>query len=283
MDKIKRISFMPNILITGCSTGIGKHCAIRLLEDGWTVYPTARKPEDIKKLKELGFDAIKLDYAEPKSIKKCFETIAKKTNNEIDALFNNGAYGQPGAVEDLSTDVLRAQFEANFFGWHELTNLVLPLMRQNNYGRIIHCSSVLGWVTAPWRGAYNSSKFALEGLASTMRIELMGTNIHVSLIEPGPIESDFSKNALEKFLTHIDRENSVHAQVYESELKRLNNAGGINRFRLPPEAVYKKLNHALTAKKPKAHYGVTVPTHFMNIARKILPVSVVDKILLNNS
>lgn len=271
------------ILITGCSTGIGKHCAIKLHEDGWNVFATARNQADIDMLEKLGLNAIMLDYTDTASIKNCIETVLSNTNGRLDALFNNGAYGQPGAVEDLSRDVLREQFEANFFGWHELTNLCLPPMRKAGFGRIVHCSSVLGWVTAPYRGAYNSSKFALEGLASTMRIELKGTGIDVCLIEPGPIESEFTTNGLAKFLENIDQENSNYKEAYKKELTRLKSKGGKNRFRLGPDAVYDKLHHALNVSKPKAHYGVTVPTHLMNAARRFLPARVVDKILIKGS
>lgn len=276
------MKYQKNILITGCSTGIGKHCAIELSKEGWRVFATARKPEDLKMLEEAGLEALYLDYTDTNSIHKCFNQVIEKTQGRLDALFNNGAYGQPGAVEDLKTDVLRKQFEANFFGWSELTNLVVPVMRAQGYGRIIHCSSILGWVTSPWRGAYNASKFALEGLASTMRIELHGTGIHVCLIEPGPIKTDFSKNGKIAFTENIDIENSVHRKQYKAELKRLESGGGVNRFRLGPEAVYNKLHHALNVSKPKAHYGVTVPTHVMNIARRILPTRLVDKILLKS-
>ena len=271
------------ILITGCSTGIGKHCAIRLKEDGWHVFATARKSEDLEMLAGLGLTPLQLDYADSRSVQNCFAELVKETGGNLDALFNNGAYGQTGAVEDLSRAVLRNQFEANFFGWHELTNLCLPVMRDAGQGRIVHCSSILGWVTSPWRGAYNASKFALEGLASTMRLELSDTNIHISLIEPGPIESEFVPNCLEVFLETIDYENSVYSEIYKKELKRLNSRGGTNRFRLGPEAVYKKLDHALNAPRPKAHYGVTVPTHVMNVARRVLPTRMLDKILIRGS
>lgn len=281
MPKIMKT--MKNILITGCSSGIGKHCATTLSNQGWRVFATARKDEDLKMLADSGLEAIYLDYTDTQSIHACFETVMAKTDGKLDALFNNGAYGQPGAVEDLTTDVLRKQFETNFFGWHELTNLVVPVMRKQGSGRIIHCSSILGWVSAPWRGAYNSSKFALEGLASAMRIELEGSNIFVSLIEPGPIKTEFSKHALAAFLENIDRENTAHKARYEKELQRLNSGGGVNKFRLEPEAVYKKLDHALNAKRPKAHYGVTVPTHIMDIARRLLPTRMVDKLLLKNN
>lgn len=276
---------MRTILITGCSSGIGKTCAIKLKEAGWEVFATARKKADLEMLKNAGLSACYLDYTDNQSIHDTFNTVMNATDGRLDALFNNGAYGQPGAVEDLPTDVLRAQFEANFFGWHELTNLCVPVMRKQGHGRIVHCSSVLGWVTAPWRGAYNASKFALEGLASTMRIELKGTGIHVSLIEPGPIKTRFSENALEKFLENIAWENSVNRTTYDGELKRLRKqrSSSVGKFTLPPEDVYKKLDHALNARNPKAHYPVTIPTHFMNIARRFLPQSAVDNILIKNS
>ncbi|WP_075997311.1 SDR family oxidoreductase [Salaquimonas pukyongi] len=273
---------MAVILITGCSSGIGKHCAIRLQEDGWDVIATARRPGDIKMLREAGLNAVYLDYTQTGSISSAVEAALEKGGGRIEALFNNGAYGQAGAVEDISTDVLRRQFEANFFGWHELTNQVLPHMRKAGQGRIVHCSSILGFVPYRWRGAYNASKFALEGLASTMRLELRGSGIHVSLIEPGPIESKFTVNGLKHFEENIDIENSVHNKVYRKELKRLQSEGGVNRFRLPPEAVYEKLRHALTSARPRAHYHVTVPTKFMGVAKRLLPQSLIDRLLLKS-
>ncbi len=202
-----------SILITGCSTGIGWHCALRLKEDGWQVFATARTKKDIKRLNGEGLIGLHLDYCDEKSIHKAVDKVMKICDGKLDALFNNGAYGQPGAVEDLTTQVLRQQFDANFFGWHELTNLVVPIMRKQGYGRIVHCSSVLGFVPMAWRGAYNSSKYALEGLATTMRLELDGSGVHVSLIEPGPIKSKFGENGLQHFIDKIDREKSIHKLV----------------------------------------------------------------------
>jgi NAD(P)-dependent dehydrogenase (short-subunit alcohol dehydrogenase family) len=270
------------ILITGCSSGIGLHCAKRLKDDGWLVVATARNDKDLNMLRGLGLEAVYLDYSDEASIKSCFDETMGISDGALDALFNNGAYGQAGAVEDLSTDALRMQFEANFFGWHSLTNLVVPVMRNQGSGRIVHCSSVLGLVPFRWRGAYNASKFALEGLASTMRLELDGSGVHVSLIEPGPIESKFTINGISHFEKHIDRENSVHCIEYEDQLKRLNSGGGANRFRLGPEAVYKKLHHALNSKKPRAHYHVTVPTTIMALAKRFLPQSMIDALLLKS-
>jgi NAD(P)-dependent dehydrogenase (short-subunit alcohol dehydrogenase family) len=270
------------ILITGCSSGIGLHCAKRLKDDGWLVVATARNDNDLSMLRGLGLVAVYLDYSDEASIKSCFNETMGITDGVLDALFNNGAYGQAGAVEDLSTDALRMQFETNFFGWHSLTNMVVPVMRNQRSGRIVHCSSVLGLVPSRWRGAYNASKFALEGLASTMRLELAGSGVHVSLIEPGPIESKFTINGVSHFEKHIDRENSVHRIEYEDQLKRLNSGGGANRFRLGPEAVYKKLDHALNSKKPRAHYHVTIPTTIMALAKRFLPQSMIDALLLKS-
>ncbi|MGI9353251.1 MAG: SDR family oxidoreductase [Rhizobiaceae bacterium] len=274
---------MRSILVTGCSSGIGKYCADQLKREGWSVHATARTEVGLKMLVNKGLNAYHLDYSDQSSIHSAFNSVLNDTGGKLDALFNNGAFAQPGAVEDISTEILRAQFEANFFGWHELTNLCVPVMRKQGHGRIVHCSSILGLVPSPWRGAYNASKYALEGLASTMRLELAETGIHVSLIEPGPIKSRFSENALQKFLENVDRENSPHHKIYENELKRLGSGGGVNRFRLEPDAVYKKLDHALNAKNPRAHYGVTVPTHFMNFVRRVLPQGLIDKIILSGS
>ncbi|MCU0789479.1 MAG: SDR family oxidoreductase [Nitratireductor sp.] len=267
------------IVVTGCSSGIGRHCALRLAADGWRVFATARKPADIDALRSIGLDALHLDYADEGSIHAAFDDVMARTGGRLDALFNNGAYGQPGAVEDLVTDVLRAQFEANFFGWHTLTRLAMGPMRRQGSGRIVHCSSILGVIPYRWRGAYNASKFALEGLASTQRMELKGSGIFVSLIEPGPIESNFSQNAVEKFLANVDIDGSVHARTYRRHLARLNEGGGVNRFRLGPEVVYSKLKHALEARRPRPHYPVTLPTHFMFMARRLLSAGLLDRLL----
>ncbi|MGB7286110.1 MAG: SDR family oxidoreductase [Salaquimonas sp.] len=271
-----------SILITGCSSGIGLHCAKRLKEAGWLVIATARKPDDVAMLKGLGIEALHLDYMDTESIRDCFRRTLEITDGHLDALFNNGAYGQAGAVEDISTDVLRQQFEANFFGLHELTNLCLPVMRKQGSGRIVHCSSVLGLVPYPWRGAYNASKFALEGLASTMRLELAETGIFVSLIEPGPIESKFTSNGLAYFEANVDRENSVHKLEYQRQLERLKSGGGTDKFRLGPQAVFKKLEHALVSAKPRAHYHVTTPTIMMALAKRLLPQKMIDALLLKS-
>jgi NAD(P)-dependent dehydrogenase (short-subunit alcohol dehydrogenase family) len=267
------------ILITGCSSGIGYCVASGLQQRGYRVFATARRAESVDKLIAEGFESLQLDLDDSQSIQQAIDEILRRTGGELYAVFNNGAFGLPGAVEDLSRDAIRAQFETNFFGWLELTNLLLPVMRRQGYGRIIKNSSVLGFVTMPFRGAYNSSKFAIEGLSDTLRLELKGTNIHVSLVEPGPILSRFRTNALTAMQKHIDMENSVHSERYQAVLTRLNKEGPAVPFTLPPEAVLKKVIHALESRNPKARYYVTFPTYLFGYLKRMLPTKTLDKLL----
>lgn len=273
---------MKSILITGCSTGIGYHCARELHKSGYKVIASCRKNEDIARLSEEGLTCIKLDLADQKSIEEGFKTALDICDGHLDVLFNNGAYGQPGAVEDLLTDTLRAQFEVNFFAWHHLTNLAIKHMRSKGHGRIIHNSSVLGFVALPYRGAYNASKFALEGLTDTLRMELADTNIHISLIEPGPIASKFRDNAKQAFIKNISIEESAYHDNYRAQLNRLESQTAPQKFTLGPEAVLEKLLHAMNAEKPKPRYYVTFPTYFMGVMRRILSTRLLDKILIKN-
>jgi len=263
------------ILITGCSSGIGYRCAIGLKAKGWRVFATVRTQQDCARLQAEGLETIIMDYRNSASVQACVAQVKLQTGGQLDALFNNGAYGQPGAVEDISRAVMEEQFAANFFGWHELTATVLPMMRQQGSGRIINCSSVLGLVAMKWRGPYNATKFALEGLTDTLRLELRDSGIHVSTIEPGPITSRFVEHALEAFNRNVNREISPHREAYERQSARLNK-GGSAKFKLPPEAVLAKLVHALESPRPKAHYYVTTPTHIMGLARRLLPQRALD-------
>jgi len=270
---------LRTVLITGCSSGIGRVCALGLARRGWRVFATARREEDLWALRQEGLEALYLDYSEPDSIEACVKDVAARTGGQLFALFNNGAYGQLGAVEDLSREVLRAQFEANFFGWHDLTVRVLPLMRALGQGRIVQNSSVLGLVAMKWRGAYNASKFALEGLSDTLRLELRGSGIHVSIIEPGPIWSKFVDNALKHFQANIDVERSRYRDMYLKRMAKLKGQGRPNPFKLPPEAVLKKLVHALESPRPKVRYYVTLPTYVMATLKRLLPYRALDVIL----
>lgn len=267
------------ILITGCSSGIGLCVARGLAARGWRVFATARKPEDVDRLGSEGFDALPLDLRDSDSIARAMESVLERSGGRLDALFNNGAYGQPGAVEDLRREVLRAQFETNVLGWLELTNRVIPVMRRQGHGRIIMNSSVLGLVALPFRGAYNASKFAIEGLSDTLRLELRGSGIHVSLIEPGPIESRFRANAFEKLRANIDTEHSVWREKYQGAIRRLTKEGPAAPFTLPPEAVLAKVIHALEARRPRARYYVTFPTYLLATLRRLLPTRALDAFL----
>ncbi|MCG7757636.1 MAG: SDR family oxidoreductase [Nitrosomonas sp.] len=267
------------ILITGCSSGIGYCAAKGLQERGYRVFATARKRASVEKLLAEGLESFRLDLNDSNSIHFAFEETMRRTGGELYALFNNGAYGLPGAVEDLNRDALRAQFETNVFGWQELTNLVIPVMRRQGYGRIIQNSSVLGFVALPFRGAYNASKYAIEGLSDTLRLELKGSNVFVSLIEPGPIASQFRTNAVQALQKYIDIENSFHREKYQGVLSRLNKPGPAVPFTLPPEAVLKRVIHALEAEKPQARYYVTVPTYLFGILKRILSTRALDVLL----
>ncbi len=267
-----------SILITGCSTGIGYVCAKGMKQRGYRVFATARKPEDLKRLEAEGFEALELDYRYTASVQACAAEVAKRTGGKLYALFNNGAYGQPGAVEDISRAVLEEQFAANYFGWHELTRACLPMMRNNGVGRIVQCSSVLGLGAMKWRGSYNSSKFAIEGLTDTMRLELRGSGIHVVTLNPGPIESQFVPNARAAFERNVDLSTSNYKAEFERQRERLDK-GGSSTFKLPATAVLEKLILALEKPNPRAHYYVTTPTWLVAIARRVMPQSWLDAFL----
>jgi len=270
-------SKIRTVLITGCSSGIGLCLSHGLRSAGYHVFATARKEEDVTKLKKLGFDAFLLDLASSNSIKTAIYEIYQKTDS-LYALINNGAYGQAGALEDISREALEKQFQANVFGWHELTNLVLPSMKARNKGRVVYISSVLGFVAMPFRGPYVASKFAIEGLVDTLRLELKKTKIKLSLIQPGPIESKFRENAFLAFKENVDPSNSDYQKEYKTMIKRLNSDKNV-QFTLPPESVLRCVLHALGSKVPKNHYRVTFPTKLFAFLCRILPSSWMDNIL----
>jgi len=274
MDRATR-----SVLITGCSSGIGRACALGLQRRGYRVVASARRAEDLASLAAEGLSAVRLDLDDPASIAEGLAAALALTGGGLYALFNNGAYGQPGAVEDLSRDCLRAQLETNLLGWHDLTCRVIPLMRRQGQGRIVHNSSVLGLVAMPFRGAYVASKFALEGLTDTLRLELAGTGIQVSLIEPGPIASRFRDNAHRKWQQWIDAERSPHRAAYAAMERRLLKEGPAAPFTLPPEAVLKRLIHALESPRPKARYYVTTPTYVLAALRRMLGTRSLDWVL----
>jgi len=268
---------VKSILITGCSTGIGLHLARELKKLGYRVFASARKQADVIELESEGFESLLLDLSSSDSINSAVSDLFQKTDT-LYALINNGAYGQVGALEDISRAAMEAQFQANFFGWHELTNLILPSMKKSNTGRLIYISSVLGFVALPFRGPYIASKFAIEGLVDTLRLELRHTNIKLSLVQPGPIESNFRKNAYLAFQKYVDFDKSDYQKDYERMIERLS-ASDNAKFTLGAEAVLRPVQHALTSNSPKVRYRVTFPTKLFAILGRILPSGWLDKIL----
>ncbi len=269
-----------SILITGCSSGIGLDAAHGMRARGWRVFASCRQQRDCDRLRAQGFESPRIDYQETDSITAGLAEVLEATGGTLDALFNNGAHGLPGAVEDVPTDGLRFIFESNVFGWHELTRQVIPVMREQGHGRVVQNSSVLGLVAFPWRGAYVATKYAIEGLTDTMRLELRGSGVKVILIEPGPITSKIREKAIPVFERFVDWENSVLRDRYEASLlKRLYEGSGPDTFELPASAVTNKLAHAVEAKRPKARYYVTTPTYIAGYLRRILPTKAIDRIL----
>lgn len=266
------------VLITGCSSGIGYRTARHLQDLGYHVIATARKAEDVAWL-QGEFNAFQLDLADPDSVANALPAILKLTHNRLSAVFHNGAFGLPGALEDISRDALRHQFETNVFGTHDLNRRLIAHFRRQGHGRIIFNSSVLGFAAMAYRGAYNASKYAIEGMADTLRVELAGSNISVSLIEPGPIESRFRANAYREFLQWVDMSQSVHQRQYEAMIDRLVKEGPAAPFTLPPEAVARKVEKALKSHFPAARYAVTLPTHLFWWLKRLLPTRVLDALL----
>lgn len=267
------------ILITGCSSGIGHCVAHGLKARGWRVFAAARQPADVVRLQGEGLESLLLDVRDSASIQAAVANILERAGGRLEALFNNAGYGQVGAVEDVSRAAFREQFETNVFGAQELTNQIIPVMRRQGGGRILYNSSVLGLVAFPYRGAYVASKFALEGLADALRLELAGTGIHVSLIEPGPILSRFRDNAHAAWQRHVQAETSVHRDNYAAMEARLLKAGPAAPFTLPPEAVLQRVIHALESPRPQTRYPVTVPTYLFTALRRLLPTRILDVIL----
>ncbi|MEW6353047.1 MAG: SDR family NAD(P)-dependent oxidoreductase [Pseudomonadota bacterium] len=264
-----------SVLITGCSSGIGQCLAVGLQARGYRVFAGARKPEDVSALAAQGLEAVRLDLDDSASIRQAVQEVLARGNGQLYALINNAGYGQPGAVEDLTRAALRAQFETNVFGALELTNLVLPVLRAQGHGRVITISSLLGLVAFPYRGAYNASKFALEGLMDTLRLELRDSGVHAALIEPGPTETRFRSNALAAYRRHAKTESNAHAANYaRMEQRLIKPRGGL--FSSHPRAVLKKVIHALESAHPCAHYYVGLPTHFVALLRRVLPGRMMD-------
>lgn len=271
---------MRSILITGCSSGIGYDAAHALKSRGWRVFATCRQQGDCDRLIGEGLESFVLDYSDEASIESAVAETLSRTGGKLDALFNNGAFACPGAVEDLPRGALREIFETNLFGYHDLARRLIPTFRAQGHGRIVQCSSVLGLVGAKWRGAYVATKFALEGLSDVLRLEMAGTGIDVILIEPGPIGTRIRANAIPHFERWIDWESSARRDEYDALRDRLYKpAQKKDRWELPASAVTAKLIHAVESPRPRARYYVTIPTHLAGLMRRLLPSRLLDTVI----
>ena len=267
---------MTNIIITGCSTGIGLETARYLKGRSIKVYPTARKPEDVEMLRQMGFAyAMQLDVTRPEEIGTVIEKVLE-LDGKIDVWFNNAGYGQAGAIEDITLETIREQFETNVFGLHECTRQIIPVMRRQGYGKIIQHSSVLGLVSLFGRGAYNASKYAIEGLTDTLRLEMMGTEIYPILLNTGPISSHFRQTALVKLRENVDIEHSRFKKYYSRALEGKSKKVPFSR---EADVVAETLYHIVMAKRPKPRYYITKATYLLGYLKRMLSTSLLDKIL----
>ena len=270
---------MNTILITGCSSGIGYDTAKQLHQQGWRVFASCRRAEDVARLQSEGLaDTLLLDVTDRAQIEAAFAHILAQTGGRLDALFCNAGYGQVGAVEDIPRIALHQQFNTNVFGTWECITHAMTIFRRQGRGRVLVNSSILGFAAMPWRGAYNSSKFALEGLADTLRHETHGSAIFVSLIEPGPIATRFRPNALEKFKQYIDIDKSVHAESYRAQLARLATEGDAAPFTMSSPDCAAVCVKALLAERPKARYRITLPTQVFWYLKRLLPTRWLDAV-----
>lgn len=267
-------------LVTGCSTGIGRASAQVLRDRGWTVYPTARTESDLASLREEGFEAVSLDVADADSVAACVETVLGHTGGTLGAVVNNAGFGQAGALEDLTREALERQFAVNVFGLQDLTNRLVPVFREAGAGRIVQVSSVVGRMSLPFLGAYCASKFAVEAMGDAQRIELRGSGVGLSIIEPGPIITAFRKTCAAATEDAVDPATSAHGDLYLKELQRRKESQKkVNFINRPPEAVAAKVVHALESSRPKRRYCVTIPAYVGAWMRRFAPYALTDAIL----
>jgi short-subunit dehydrogenase len=272
-----------SVLVTGCSSGIGLAAVERLRGEGWKVFPTARKVEDLDMLEGKGFSPIQLDVASSVSIDATVDQVLHANGGRLGAVVNNAGFGMPGAIQDLTRAAMRQQFEVNLFGLQELTNRLIPVFREQGYGRIVNVSSVVGRIALPFMGIYSASKFALEAISDVQRVELSHDSISVSIVEPGPIETRFSTNCAGEGELALDTERSRFGDSYKRYFDKRRSGGmSEDRFRLPPEAVAEKILHALESSRPKIRYCVTLPAHLGSLAARFMPAGLIDRILIKH-
>ena len=268
-------------VVTGASTGIGRATARLLKARGWRVFPTARSRTDLDLLRGEGFQPVELDLADSDSVEYAAKEVLELSHGIIGAVVNNAGYGQPGALEDLSRAALRKQFETNVIGTLDFTNRFIPTLRAQKSGRIVIVSSVVGRVVIPFLGAYSASKFALEAIGDGLRMELGPVGVSVSLVEPGPIQTCFRKRVVSEAARGLEMHNSAFAKQYAKELSEPERTYSrpTDVFRKPPEAVARKIVHALESRHPRARYPVTAPAWFGDFAARFFPSRLKDALL----
>ena len=272
-----------SVLVTGCSSGIGLATAELLASKGWNVFAAARKKEDLARLKDAGFEAIELDLTSSESIELAAKKVLELSGGKLGAVVNNAGFGMPGAIEDLSRQAMRDQFEVNLFGLQELTNQFIPVFRKQGFGRIVNVSSVVGRLALPFMGIYSASKFALEAVSDALRVELSQDGIGVILIEPGPIATRFSTNCAGQGEEKIDVGQSRFGAAYKQYFQKRRDGGmSEDRFRLPPEAVAEKIFQALEKKNPKVRYKVTIPAYLGSLAARFVPAVCLDWVMIRH-
>jgi NAD(P)-dependent dehydrogenase (short-subunit alcohol dehydrogenase family) len=263
------------VLITGCSTGIGRATAERLAARGWTVWATARRPEAIADLEGHGCRILALDVTDEGSMRAAVERA--EADGPLGALVNNAGYSQSGALESVDVDRVRAQFETNVFGLLRLSQLVLPGMRRAGAGRIVNLSSMGGKLTFPGGGVYHATKYAVEALSDVLRFEVQGFGVDVVIVEPGLIRTAFGDTAV----STVDAGDGPYAQFNVAVSRATAGAysGPMSRLGAGPGAVAKVIERALTAKRPRTRYKVTASARVLMAQRRLVPDRVWDRMM----
>jgi len=265
------------VLITGCSTGIGRATAEHLAARGWRVYATARRPETIADLRNRGCEVLALDVCDEASIRGAVDTVVA-AEGAVGVLVNNAGYGQEGTVEEVPMEEVRRQFETNVFGLVRLTQLALPGMRRQHWGRVINVSSMGGRLTFPGGGVYHATKHAVEAISDALRFEVRGFGVDVVVIEPGPIKTQFEDTSLDSMDAASDSHVSPYAEFNASVAERVRGT-----YKGPmaagPEAVARAIERAVSAKHPRTRYPVTAAARLLMLTRRILPDRAWDAML----
>ena len=260
------------VLITGCSSGIGRATALRLAKSGWSVYATARRPETIADLKDAGCQTLALDVTDEGSMRSAVDAV-EQAEGAVGVLVNNAGYSQSGAIETVPLEAVRRQFETNVFGLVRLTQMVLPQMRSRRFGKIVNLGSVGGRVVFPGGGQYHATKHALEAISDALRFELRGFGIDVILLEPGLITTEFGEAATASMTGITSSQDDPYARfnatvgavtkgAYDSPMIRLIGAG--------PERIAKVIERSITRRRPPARITITPSAKIPIALRRVL-------------